>query len=143
MEYRATFPLTTYVNTAPPIYRILARQPPGVVAEFPVPRAETLPGDEAQYAYMSTFHWFPLVNGYSGNYPPSYLGRLDRLEGFPAPRAIDQLRRDRVTYVIVHGSSYLGPAFGELRTRILATDRLVELGAFDDAEGHAVLYRFK
>jgi hypothetical protein len=143
VEYRATFPLTTFANTAPPIYRILARQPPGVVAEFPVPRADALPGDEAEYAYMSTFHWFPLVNGYSGNYPPSFIERLDRLEDFPGPRSMAQLRRDGVTYVIVHGSAYPGEAFGELRGRLDATGALVELGAFDDAEGHAVLYRFR
>jgi hypothetical protein len=143
VEYRATFPLTVYPNVVPPIYRILARQPPGVVAEFPVPRANTLPGDEAKYAYMSTFHWFPIVNGYSGNYPPSFLERLDRLADFPGPRSMAQLRRDRVAYVIVHGSSYPGPEFGELRARLNATDALAELGAFDDAEGHAVLYRFR
>ena len=56
-------------NATPPVYRMLAQQPRGVVAEFPVPRADALPGDEPEYAYMSTFHWFPLVNGYSGIYP--------------------------------------------------------------------------
>ena len=142
-EYHVTFGLAAYANAASPIYRILAHHPRGVVAEFPVPRVDALPGPDAEYAYMSTFHWFPLVNGYSGNYPPSYLARLDRLRDFPDDRAIAQLRRDGVTYVIVHGSSYPGPALGELRARIAAGGSLIELGSFDDVEGPAVLYRLQ
>ena len=57
---------------APPLYAWLAKQPRGVVAEFPMPAPDTLPGIEPRYAYMSTFHWMPIVNGYSGYYPPSY-----------------------------------------------------------------------
>lgn len=142
-EYHVRFPLAAYANTAPPIYGMLALQPPGVVAEFPAPRTDALPGDDAKYAYMSTFHWFPLVNGYSGNYPPSYLARIDRLLDFPGERAMAQLRRDGVTYVIVHGSAYPGRALDELRGRIAAAGALVELGSFDDLEGPAVLYRLR
>lgn len=143
VEYRAVFPLTVYPNIAPPVYRVLAHQPVGIVAEFPVPRPNTLPGDEAEYAFMSTFHWFPIVNGYSGNYPPSFIERLDRVDDFPGPRSMAQLRKDHVAYVIVHGSAYSAAAFGEIRTRIAAGDALVELGAFDDSDGPAVLYRFR
>ena len=142
-EYWVTFPLVGFPNTAPPIYRVLARQPPGIVAEFPTPRADALPGNEAEYTYLSTFHWLPLINGYSGVYPPSYLARLDRLLGFPDARAIAQLRRDRVAYVIVHGSSYPEPQLSELRARIQLDGALVELGSFDDAKGRAVLYRLQ
>ena len=59
------------------------QQPRGVVAEFPMPMPDTLPGHEPRYAYMSTFHWMPLLNGYSGYYPPSYLTRLSSLRTFP------------------------------------------------------------
>jgi hypothetical protein len=140
-EYRTTPTLMSYPNTAPPIYRMLARLPRGVVAEFPVPRPDTLPGDEANYAYMSTFHWFPLVNGYSGMFPPSYLTRLERLKGFPDARSIAQLRQDTVVYVIVHKSSSSDAMFSALRDTIASSGAFVELGAFDDADGHAVLYR--
>lgn len=142
-EYRVTVPLADYTNRAPPVYRMLAQQPPGVVAEFPVPRPDRLPGDDAEFGYYSTFHWFPLVNGYSGIYPASYLARLERLREFPDETSMLQLRQDGVRYVIVHGSSYPGTAFGELRVRIKGGNALVELGAFDDAAGHAVLYRVR
>ena len=108
-----------------------------------MPAADRLPGREAEYAYMSTFHWFPLVNGYSGTYPPSYLARLERMHGFPDETSIRQLRRDNVAYVIVHGSAYPEPAFGQLRSRIAMGSDLVELGAFKDGEGPAVLYRMR
>jgi hypothetical protein len=142
-EYHVAIGLTPYANAAPPIYRVLARQPRGIVAEFPVPRLDALPGDDAEYAYTSTFHWFPLVNGYSGMYPSSYLERLERLREFPDQPSIVQLRRDGVSYVIIHGSSYPGTAFGELRTRIDAAGALVEVGTFYDSEGQAVLYRMR
>jgi hypothetical protein len=125
------------------VYRVLATQPRGLVAELPMPPADRLPGREAEYSYLSTFHWFPLVNGYSGTYPPSYLARLERMAGFPDDTSMLQLRRDNVTYVILHRSGYPGSSFDELRNRIAARDALVELGAFDDGEGPAVLYRLR
>jgi hypothetical protein len=143
VEYRVTLGLAAYPNEAPAIYRVLARQPRGVVAEFPVPRVDALPGDDAKYAYMSTFHWFPLVNGYSGIYPRSYLSRLERLRTFPDETSMTQLRRDGVRYVIVHGSSFTAPAFSELRARLRDGGALTELGSFDDWDGPAVLYQMR
>lgn len=142
-EYHVTFELRTFANTAPPVYRVLASQPRGIVAELPMPAADRLPGRDAEHAYHSTFHWFPLVNGYSGIYPRSYLARLGDLRGFPDGRSMVALRRDQVAYVILHGSSLTPEAFGELRNRISTDEALVELGSFDDAEGRAVLYRLR
>jgi hypothetical protein len=142
-EYHAPIELSDYANRPSPIYRMLARQPRGVVAEFPVPRSDNLPRDEAEYAYMSTFHWFPLINGYSGVYPPSYLTRIDRMRGFPDAASMLQLRGSGVRYVIVHASAYPPPLFGRLRERIQADGSLTELGSFDDAHGPAVLYELR
>ena len=143
VEYHVTLALTPYPTEPTSVYRMLARQPRGVVAEFPVPRVDALPGDEARYAYMSTFHWFPLVNGYSGVYPPSYLARLGRLRNFPDLTSMIQLQRDGVRYLIVHGAAF-GPAtFAELQARLRADMAVSELGSFDDGEGPAVLYRMR
>lgn len=141
-EYRATVVLVAYPAEAPPVYRMLARQPRGVVAEFPVPSVDALPGRDPEYTYMSTFHWFPLVNGYSGVYPPSYLSRLERLRHFPDETSLTQLRRDGVRYVVVHQGSSSVSEFSALRLR-LAAYGMAELGTFDDAEGTAVLYQFR
>jgi len=136
-------PLEAYPNAAPPVYRFLATQPRGIVAEFPVPQPDSLPGHDAEFAYMSTFHWFPLVNGYSGSYPPSYLGRIDRLRDFPDAASIDQLRRDAVRYVIVHSYHYHPQVWQTLARRLDASVDLIQLGRFDDGNAPAIVYRLR
>ena len=143
VEYRVTLKLVPFTNSTPEIYRLLAGQPRGVVAEFPIPRSNSTPGPDAAYTYLSTFHWFPLVNGYSGIYPPSYLARLDRLENFPDDTALDQLRRDRVRYVIVHQFGYDPETLNQLRTELERSGGFAELGSFTDGEGQAWLYRMR
>lgn len=97
-EYRVHLNLSDeYPNTAPPVYRFLAMQPRGVVAEIPFPSPASFPGPDPYYSYASTFHWFPLVNGYSAVYPPSYLRRIDRMRHFPDATSLQQLRTDNVT----------------------------------------------
>jgi hypothetical protein len=107
LEYRVhALPLVPYHNEPPPLYAHLASRAPGIVAEFPMPTTESPVNHEARFGYMSTFHWMPLVNGYSGFYPPSYLGRLERQAPFPDSSSIAALRRDNVRYVIVHDDGY-------------------------------------
>jgi hypothetical protein len=123
IEYRvAPLQLEPYHNEPPALYSMLARLPRGVVAEFPMPAAGSPPGHDPRFAYMSTFHWMPLVNGYSGFYPPSYLERLKRLSGFPDARWVAALRSEGVRYVIVHADGY--PP-GE---RVRIVERLLQLG---------------
>jgi len=143
VEYRVTLNLVPFTNKAPEIYRLLASQPKGVVAEFPVPRSLSLPGADAGYAYLSTFHWFPIVNGYSGIYPPSYLARLDRLVEFPDESAIAQLRRDQVRYIVVHQFGYDPETLNALRADMERTGMFAELGSFSDGDGQAWLYRLR
>jgi hypothetical protein len=131
-----------FANAAPPVYRILAQQPRGVVAEFPFPRADALPGDEAEHAYMSTFHWFPLLNGYSGIYPPSYLQRLARVGDFPGDASFRELRHWGVKYVIVHESGYRSEALRRIVDR-LSAEGSIELGTFYDGSGDAMLYAMR
>jgi hypothetical protein len=100
-EYRVRpMELVPYPNSPPPLYEWLSRQPKGVVAELPM-RSE-LPGDDPMYSYYSTFHWQPIVNGYSGFYPASYTGRLEDVARFPDERSLRRLRQDGVRYLVVH-----------------------------------------
>ena len=143
-EYHVTLDVAgVYANTAPALYRFLARQPRGVVAEFPAPRPYGLPGEDPRYTYLSTFHWFPLVNGYSGVYPPSYLQRLERLKGFPDERSLRQLHADTVRYVIVHSPPYEPVALARVLSGILDSNELAQLGSFSDGEGTAYLFVLK
>ena len=126
---------------APPIYEFLARLPPGVVAEFPVPPKNAVPGPDARYTYMSTFHWKKLVNGYSGYYPPSYLQRLDGLQSFPDASSLEILRRTGVSYVIVHLSSYGSEK--QLLLDLQSQSGTGGLGQLKDGQGTAIVYRLE
>jgi len=91
------------VPTPNPIYRWLARQPPGVVFEWPFPKPSMLGFTfDPTYMYFSTGHWQQLVNGYSGFHPSSYIRLLETLTPFPNPAGIAALRKLGVDYLIVH-----------------------------------------
>lgn len=132
--------LVPYPNTPPPLYAWLARQPAGVVAEFPMPTPEALPGNEPRYAYMSTFHWMPTINGYSGYYPASYVSRLEALRNLPDEVAMQTLKRDDVRYLIIHTSLYEPDRLGALLSGLSANPAFVQLGRFSDGLGAAVVF---
>jgi hypothetical protein len=52
----------------------------------------------------STAHWRPLMNGYSGYTPASYVEHADVFWYFPRDSAIDAMRRAGVTHVMVHAA---------------------------------------
>ena len=142
LEYSVSpLQLVRYENTAPPVYQFLARLPSGVVTEFPVPSKNAVPGPDARYIYMSTFHWKKLTNGYSGYYPSSYLRRLDGLQSFPDASSLEILRQTGVSYVIVHLSSYESEK--QLLLDLQATPALVALGRLKDGQGTAIVYRLE
>jgi hypothetical protein len=80
----------------------LAQHPTTVVAELPLPSRKTLPGHDAEFAYLSTFHWHRLVNGYSGNMPPSYEALVAAAESAPFGVPVEHLRRLGVRYFVLN-----------------------------------------
>ena len=128
----APLQLVPYPNVPPPLYSWLASQPRGVLAEFPLPVPQSLPGQDARYTYYSTFHWMPLVNGYSGYYPASYIARIEALRNMPDEAAVQQLSKDHVRYVIVHTSLYEPEKLTALLSGLWADRRFTQLGRFDD-----------
>jgi hypothetical protein len=144
LEYwSAPLRLAPVPNNPPPLYAWLATQPRGVVAEFPTPDPESLPGLEPRYAYMSTFHWMPTLNGYSGYYPSSYISRLGALDSFPSERAVETLRRAGVRYVIVHPDFYDAERRDRVLSDVATSPHFAELGRFDDGLGMATVFRVR
>ena len=143
LEYRVRpLELVPYPNSPPPLYAWLSTQPRGVVAELPM-RASGLPGSDPAYSYLSTFHWMPIVNGYSGFYPASYLGRLDDLAAFPDEKSINRLRRDGVRYVVVHLIE-IEPARREAVLDALRNGfGFAELTRQSDGRGEAVVFALR
>jgi hypothetical protein len=143
-EFSTSVTLVAYPNTAPPVYRLLATLPPGVAAEFPIPKVDGLPGPDPKYAYLSVFHWKPLVNGYSGFYPPTYIRRLVDLRRFPEPFSLRVLRRENVRYMVIHESGYADRGlYEETLSALDAAEGVRNLGAFSDGEGDATVYAFQ
>jgi hypothetical protein len=127
-------------NHPPPLYAWLARMPRGLVAEFPMPLPHTLPGDDPRYAYMSTFHWMPLLNGYSGYYPGPYLRRLTPLARLPEPSAIEMLKATGVRYVIIHAAGYEPDDRTRLVEGLVVHPSVTYLGDFKDGWGDATVF---
>ena len=91
---------------APNVYKVFAREAPdAVLAELPLGESDF----DLRAMFYSTVHWRPLLNGYSGFYPPHY-GRL-ALAVSDVPRftdtALQALRAQGATHVIVHEGAYL------------------------------------
>lgn len=88
----------------PPVYSRLAELPPGPVLEIPANPPDLSRGFiESQYMLYSTFHWHPLLNGYSGYPPPSYDLAMSLASALPDDRAVEILARATgLRYVVVH-----------------------------------------
>jgi len=89
----------------PEVYRMLAVERSHGVVELPLPPPAAF-GLNAPYMLNSTIGWWPLVNGYSGFLPDSYLQRRIDLALFPADEAITALRRIGVEHVVVHRAEF-------------------------------------
>jgi hypothetical protein len=136
----APLPLVSYPTAPPPLYQWLKTQPAGVVAEFPMPQPDELPAHDPRYEYMSTFHQMPLVNGYSGYYPESFLARVYRLRGMPDDAALQTLVAENVRYVIVHQGLYRPGTGDEVYWALKRHSRFREVGHFDDGLGGADVF---
>jgi hypothetical protein len=88
------------VWTEPPaIYDHLKDRRDVVLAELPVTETVHL---NTPYMYFSLWHWTPMVNGYSGFFPPSYRALAPELIAFPRGDTADALRRHGVTHVTIN-----------------------------------------
>ena len=142
LEY-ATKPMTLVpVSTAPSaVAAWLASQPPGLVAEFPAPGpiAEGIP--EVYYQYESTFHWKPLLNGYSGMYPTPYVQWIQAMRSFPDDTSIAALAERRVSYITLRERYFPAGEYQRIVRALATRTDLVAFGPFADGTGEARAYR--
>jgi len=130
------------VETTPsPVYRWLLQQPPGVVAEFPMPGQYNLPFHDAEYDYLSTFHWRPLVNGYSGMYPAAYNRLVTAIGGFPSDASLAALRAAGVDFLIVHERFYDKERYRSVTRALDERDDVAAYGPFADGPFAIRAYR--
>ena len=124
----------------PDVYKVIRRAAAGTVLELPMPRLDRLPGWEPFYEAWSLWHWKPLVNGYSGYYPPDYLFTALRMQAFPEEGTIDRLRGHDVRYVIVHRAFYDQESYTRLMLSIAAHPEFKPWGAYKDPVGTADIF---
>jgi hypothetical protein len=131
---------TRWFTRVPAIYDQLAvTHTPVLLVEVPFYPADTFWAN-GEYVLNSTAHWRPLMNGYSGFVPPSYRRRADAFWFFPEDWAIDAMKREGATHLMVHLEKFT-PAEGALIQQALRQRQdLALLGT--DPLGHQ-LYRFR
>ena len=101
---RAPFEYRSFTGI-PRLYALVADQPHVVLAEVPFyPRQAVF--ENAEYVLNSTAHWQPLMNGYSGYTPASYVTFADAFWYFPEEWAIQAMKDAGVTHVVVHVAAF-------------------------------------
>jgi hypothetical protein len=106
-----------------------------VVAEFPF----FAPGKvfhNAEYMLNSASHWQPILNGYSGITPASYIDHYEALREFPDGESIEALRAIGVTHVVVHERSLADWTDTERVERVRRVPGLRSL----ESDGDVVVY---
>ncbi len=142
IEYLHAPRLNKVDREIPRWYSWIATVPNAVVFEWPV----TVPSRlynmvDVIYMYRSTRHWRPILNGYSGYYPRSYLQLLGQMRSFPDTRSLNVLRGKGATILILHEVRGSRPSYVKAVER-LVRDRYVEAIAQErDGAGRVAFFR--
>jgi hypothetical protein len=116
----------------PSVYKFLASASRSagrsVVVELPIVDTDAA----SMYMFCSTWHWIPLVNGYSGFTPPAYKETVERMRTFPDDAAIRRLQELDVRYILVHESLYAAKEYTSLMVRLAQRPELMSVGKFRD-----------
>ncbi len=129
------------VETPRPVaaYSAFLRQAaPAVLAEVPFGNNNKKTGGDAVYEYFSAWHWQPLVNGMSGNYPPGYIDLEKEMRTFPNDASFESLRQLGVTHLAVHEAFYNPGDFAEVRDTLASRPDVQFVGRFGP-DGSSVL----
>jgi hypothetical protein len=109
------------VNNA---YRLLAHLRPGPVVELPYFYQRSDFPRHTEYMLYSTYHWLPLVNGYSDHIPQAFRAQVIPLSAFPTTESFGLLKKVRARYVIFHLNYY------DRRSRQKLLERIEHYGQF-------------
>ena len=129
---------------APPavLYSWLGSSPDAVLFEWPV----TVPWRlydmvDVRYMYRSTVHWRPMLNGYSGAYPASYLSLLVRMRSFPDPASLAELQRRGATVLVVHEVPDSRPSYADVVVRLMQDPRVRVLAEEKEGNRRVTFFR--
>lgn len=141
IEYASNVaPLHPWPQRSPLYATWLRQQPAGSVLDLPIARANALPLHEAEWSFYARFHDHPLVNGYSGYYPPEYIALLGQMVYFPNSVSLAMLRDRHVRYIVVHVDRYLPQDYMALESRLRRTPGVRAVGLVPDREFPASIF---
>jgi hypothetical protein len=128
----------------PEVYTWLATQPRSVVLELPVTTADRLDlVPDGIYMFRSTEHWHPILNGYSGFFPRSFIELTEQMKTFPDEASIAYLKSRQVDLVVVHGGLMAPDAFGAMTTSLMTRPDFEVKGQFAEQRGPDMVFRLK
>jgi hypothetical protein len=82
-------------------------------------------------------------HGYSGAYPESYAGLIDRLDHFPDARAIRAIRNAHIDFVILHAAFFGRGEFEALDATLRTHPDFEFLMSSLDDRGVVTIYRVR
>lgn len=130
------------VRDMPRAYKVLTASEPGAVVEFPF---YFRPQDRFRHTlYMlgSTWHWQPLVNGYSDFIPPDFVEGAAALRSFPSDAGFAWLQKRGAKYAVFHLGLYNAASREELLRRIQAHPNLLRpMWTFDSVHLYEIVTR--
>ena len=121
----------TEFSSIPKLYERLAGDEPVVLAEFPFYAGRAW-SQNGRYLLNNTRYFRPLINGYSGYWPPPWPARAQVLESFPSQAAVDALRALDTTHLTVHVQAF-GRRHGD--AALAAIDQVPGLTLLTEEEG--------
>jgi hypothetical protein len=144
-EYRTSLRDWLILPSQPPqVYQWLAAQPRLVVAEVPFAEPTGLHRIyDGLYMFNSTYHWQPLVNGYSGFFPRSFMELAHEMTNFPDDRSIAFLKNRGVDIIIVHGPLLGTARYGAITEALIQHPDIEATVQFDEPGGTDMAFRIR
>ena len=126
----------------PGIYALLDQRPDVVLAEFPLGLSPGARLTDIPHMYFSVWHWYPLVNGYSGHAPYGYGDFQVALKSFPDAGSIEALHSRGVTHVTINCALY-SDGCDALMARAAATPELTLISSMSWEGQPVALYELR
>ena len=111
-----SWPLQQY-GTVPRAFTVLAGLPQGGTVEFPFPYKSSDVHNHSEAMLNSTFHWQPMVNGYSDIVPEDFYKIMLPINDFPDAESFKLMQQYRVRYVLWRMPTYNAESRAVLEAR--------------------------
>ena len=105
--------------SVPAAHQRLATLPRGAVVELPFWYIRSDYPRHARFMLLSTYHWQPLVNGYSDHIPQWFRDQVIRISSFPTAESLQLVvDRHQAKYAVFHTRYYDSRSRQRLRERL-------------------------